>query len=174
MKHLTLIATIFLVVQTTFSQVLIKKVESFHLNGSREIKIGLPKSYKSNPDRKYPLILTLDGDYLFDPILGTVKYMSYWEDMPESIVVGIKQIDTRKEDCRYDSNTDFPEYGGKKFYDFINTELITYLESNFRLSKFKIIAGHNYTANFINYFLAKDPIFNASITIQPQSESSQA
>jgi len=168
MKRLTLIAAILLVVQTSVAQNLLKKIQSFHLEDSREIKIGLPKSYKSNPDKKYPLILTLDGDYLFDPVLGTVKYMSYWEDMPESIVVGIKQKNTRREDCQYDSNTDLPEYKAKNFYNFISTELITYLQDNYRLSKFKMIVGHDYTANFINYFLTENPLFQAYINLSPE------
>lgn len=169
MRQLFAIIILFFGVQSLVAQqVLTKKVPSFHLDGSREIKIGLPKSYKTDLDRIYPLILTFDGDYLFDPIMGTVSYMSYWEDMPESIVVGIKQVDTRAKDCQYDSNTDLPEYDGKKFYDFVSTELIDYLNKEFRLSGFKMIVGHDYTANFTNYFMAGNPIFKAFINLSPE------
>ena len=168
MKHLVLFSAFLFIMQSSFSQVITKKVQSFHLDATREIKIGLPKSYKTNTERIYPLIISLDGDYLFDPILGTVNYMSYWEDMPESIVVGVKQLDTRRDDCQYDSNTDLPEYGGKKFYDFVNTELIDYLEKNFRLSKFRMIIGHDYTANFTNYFINDNSLFQAFINLSPE------
>lgn len=172
MKKLVALAIALLTLQIAFSQILTKKVPSFHLDGSREIKIGLPKSYKTDIDKIYPLLLTFDGDYLFDPIMGTVSYMSYWEDMPECIVVGIKQSETREKDCQYDSNTDLPEYDGKKFYDFVSTELIDYLNKEFRLSKFKMIAGHDYTANFINYFMTDSPIFQAYIALSPEYAAS--
>lgn len=168
MNRLVLLSALLFIVQSTFSQVLTKKVQSFHLDTSREIKIGLPKSYKTNPNRIYPLILVLDGDYLFDPIMGTVNYMSYWEDMPEAIVVGIKQLETRRDDCQYDSNTELPGHPGEKFYDFISTELVGYLQENFRLAKFRMIVGHDYTSNFINYFIDNNSLFQGYINLSPE------
>jgi len=168
MSRLALFAALFFMMQSAFSQIITKKVKSFQLDTTREIRIGLPKSYKTKPDRIYPLILVLDGDYLFDPVMGTVNYMSYWEDMPESIVVGIKQLETRRDDCQYDSNTDLPEYTGKKFYDFISTELMAYLNENFRLAKFKMIVGHDYTANFINYFIDNKSVFQGYVNLSPE------
>lgn len=168
MSRLALFSALFFIMQTGFSQIITKKVQSFHLDSAREIRIGLPKSYKTNPDRIYPLILVLDGDYLFDPIMGTVNYMSYWEDMPESIVVGVKQLETRREDCQYDSNTDLPEYSGEKFYNFVSTELVAYLNENFRLAKFRMIVGHDYTANFINYFIDNNSLFQAYVNLSPE------
>jgi len=155
-----------------FSQTITKGIESFSMGSTREIKIRLPKSYQKKEKKKYPLILTLDEDYLFDPLVGNVKYFSHWDDMPESIVVGIKQSKTRKEDCRYDTNSQIPEYEGKKFYDFIETELLPHLEKNYRLAKFKIVMGHDYTSNFINYFMLKrDPAFQAYINLSPEYAS---
>lgn len=169
MKKTYLVYLCLLFLGNSFAQTITKNIESVQLNTKREIKIWLPKSYKKNPDKRYPLIFTLDGDYLFDPLVGNVKYFSYWDDMPECIVVGIKQIQTRREDCLYDTNTQMPEYDGKKFYDFVKTELIPELEKSYRIAKFKIIMGHDYTANFINYFLLeKDPIFQAYINLSPE------
>ncbi len=152
-----------------FSQTVVKNIESFNLDSSREIKIRLPKNYQEKTEKRYPLILTLDGDYLFDPLVGNIKYLSHWDDMPESIVVGIKQSKTRRDDCKYDTNSELPEYSGKKFYDFVEIELMPYLEKNYKLAKFKIIIGHDYTANFINYFMLKqDPMFQAYINLSPE------
>lgn len=168
MNRLILFSALFFIMQSTFSQIITKKVQSFHLDTSREIKIGLPKSYKTNPNRIYPLILALDGDYLFDPIMGTVNYMSYWEDMPEAIVVGIKQLETRRDDCQYDDSTGLPGFPGEKFYNFISTELIAYLNENFRLAKFRMIVGHDYTSNFANYFIDNNSLFQAYINLSPE------
>jgi len=169
MKKLCLLFVSLLFAIPSFSQTITKSIESFSMNSSREIKIRLPKSYKKKKTKRYPLILTLDGDYLFDPLVGNVKYFSYWDDMPESIVVGIKQLQTRREDCRYDTNSQMPEYEGKKFYDFVETELLPHLEENYRIAKFKIIMGHDYTSNYINYFMLKnDPLFQAYINLSPE------
>ncbi len=169
MKSILTTLAFFVFASAVYAQTVTKNIKSLHLDTSREVKVRLPKSYKKEPNKEYLLILTLDGDYLFDPIVGNVKYFSYWEDMPEAIVVGVKQLQTRKEDCKYDSNTYLPEYEGKKFYDFISKELLPYLESNYRLAKFKIIVGHDYTGNFINYFMRteKSP-FQAYINLSPE------
>ena len=173
MKNTYLVFFSFLFVVSSFAQTVTKNIESFKLENNREVKIRLPKSYKKTTEKRYPLILTLDGDYLFDPLVGNVKYFSYWDDMPECIVVGIKQLQTRREDCRYDTNSQMPEYEGKKFYDFIAEELIPHLEKNYRTAKFKIIMGHDYTSNFINYFMfEKNPIFHAYINLSPDYASS--
>ena len=154
-------------IQFGFSQIVFKDLNSSYLNETRQIKIGLPKSYKYDPDKLYPLILSLDGDYLFDPIHGTVSYMSFWEHMPEAIIVGVNQSETRRTDCQYDSNTELPEYEGKNFFNFIEQELVPYLEKNFRLAKFKMLVGQDYTGNYINYFVKNEPTFQAYVNFSP-------
>jgi predicted alpha/beta superfamily hydrolase len=49
------------------AQKIVTQVSSPRLKENREITIGLPASYDKNPDKKYPLLVLLDGDYLFDP-----------------------------------------------------------------------------------------------------------
>lgn len=170
MKYFITFIAFAIVSFSSFSQTFTKKIKSISLDALREIKIKLPKSYDKNPDKEYPLILTLDGDYLFDPIVGNVNYFSYWEDMPECIVVGIKQLETRREDCRYDTNTYVPEYEGAKFYNFVKDELLPHLQENYRLAKFKMVAGHDYSSNFINYFLLAggSSLFQAYINLSPE------
>ena len=87
--------------------------------------------------------------------------------MPESIVVGIMQKD-RYADCNYDDGTFFPDEGGAAFFEFIGLELIPYFDEKYRTAKFVIAVGHDFTANFINYYLFKDPpLFNGYINLSP-------
>ena len=45
---------------------------------------------------------------------------------------------------------------------------MTYLDSNYRTAPFRVIMGHDYTANFINYYLLKEnPLFQGYINISP-------
>ena len=151
-----------------------KTVEVFpskRLNTDREITIGLPPSYKSNPSKKYPLLLLLDGDYLFDPFQGALAYGAYWDDLPEVIIIGISQNKNgeRYDDCAVDATTGLPSESGEKFYEFLGLELVPWIEKNFRVAPFKIIAGHDTTAGFLNFYLYKDqPLFDAYISMSPE------
>ena len=71
---------------------------SKYLNEKRPIEIQLPRSYDASPDKKYPLIVVLDGDYMFNIVAGSVDYLSYWGDIPENLIVGINQKETRFKD----------------------------------------------------------------------------
>ncbi len=154
---------------STFGQVIYEEYRSLKLDQDRQLKIQLPRNYKKNVEKKYPVIIVLDGDHLFEPVAGNVDYFSYWEDMPESIVVGINQSKTRSEDCRYDLAEYLPANKGAEFYEFIGQELVPYLDQTYRTAKFKIVIGHDYTANFINYFLFKDnPLFQGYINLSPE------
>ena len=136
--------------------------------GDREIKIQLPRNYNENSEAFYPLIVILDGDYLFETIAGTVDYMAYWDDMPEAIVVGINQDRTRSEDLFLSEEDHFPIRGGAKFYEFLGAELVPYLIDKYRVGKFKVAVGHGESANFINFFsFVKTPLFQAYIAMSP-------
>ena len=150
-----------------FSQTKYEFIYSDRL-GQRELKIQLPRNYNENLEQFYPLIVTLDGDYLFEVVSGNVDYMSYWDDMPDAIVVGINQ-ESSKEDDLYISDEDyFPIRGGAKFYEFLGAELVPYLIEKYRVGIFKIVVGHGHSANFINFFaFKKDPLFQAYISISP-------
>jgi predicted alpha/beta superfamily hydrolase len=135
----------------------------------RELTVSLPPSYKKDPKRTYPLLFLLDGDYLFDPFEGTMKYGYYWDDLPEVILVGLSQDKERDADCTLDEATGLPEGSGADFFEFIGGELMPYLQKKYRISPFKIIAGHDVTASFLNLYLYKDaPLFNAYISLSPE------
>ncbi len=135
----------------------------------RELTISLPPSYSKETKKSYPLLFLLDGDYLFDPFQGALSYGNYWDDLPEVIIVGIKQERERDDDCAMDATTGLPDEKGEDFFEFIGGELMPYIQNKYRVSPFKIIAGHDLTASFMNFYLYKDaPLFNAYISLSPQ------
>ncbi len=143
---------------------------SKYLNEKRAIEIQLPRSYELEPNKYYPLMIVLDGDYMFNIVSGSVDYLSYWGDIPENLVVGINQKDTRFEDSSvFDNITHTPISSTASFYDFIVNELIPYFSKNYRVSNFKVIVGQERTANFANFFLLKnDPQIRGIISISPK------
>lgn len=163
--------TFILICLFTFSskaQAIYKTIDSDKLDGKRELKIQLPRNYDPEVKRKYPLVVVLDGDYLFEPVAGNIDYQAYWEDIPDCIVVGIKQGKTRENDFFYDSDTFFPAHEGADFYEFMASELLPYIERNYSASNFRVIVGHDLSANFINYYLFKDePLFRAYVALSP-------
>ena len=143
---------------------------SKYLNEKRAIEIQLPRSYQIEVDKDYPLMIVLDGDYMFNIVSGSVDYLSYWGDIPENLVVGINQKDTRFQDSSvFDNITYTPISSTASFYDFIVNELIPYFSKNYRVSNFKVIVGQERTANFANFFLLKnDPQIRGVISISPK------
>ena len=155
-------------VNTLIAQTIYEEFESYKLGDTREIKIQLPRNYEENIEQSYPLFIVFDGDYMFEIVAGNVDYYSYWEDMPEAIVVGINQSDTRDDDCYYSEQNDLPVKTGANFFEFISMELLPHLNSTYRTENFRVAVGHGETANFINYFMFKPkPLFQAYITVSP-------
>lgn len=170
MKHLLTVLLGFLSI-ASFSQVKIINYNSDKLQEKREIYVSLPASYEKNPTKKYPLVLLLDGDYLLNPFEETLKYGAYWDDLPEVIIVGISQNknDQRSIDCGLDVVTGMPDGKSVGFFDFISLELMPFIQHDYRTTNFKIIAGHDLTAAFTNFFLYKDnSLFNAYICLSPE------
>lgn len=150
------------------AQVQYELFDSQKLNESRELKIQLPRGYDDNTSKKYPLIIVFDGDYMFEIVAGNVDYYSYWEDMPEAIVVGINQLESRSNDTNYSEQNSLPMDSGADFFEFVGMELIPHLEKTYRTENFRTAIGHGETANFINYFMLKPaPLFQAYISISP-------
>lgn len=156
---------------TIFSQKVTDTISSQKLNEDREITIGLPPSYDKNTNQKYPILILLDGDFLFDPFQGALSYGYYWDDLPEVIIVGISQNknNERESDCTVDETTGLPSEKGEKFFEFIGVELLPYIQKKYRTAPFKMIAGLDTTAGFLNLYLYKDnPVFDAYISMSPE------
>ncbi|GGG38365.1 alpha/beta hydrolase [Bizionia arctica] len=154
--------------QTLISQVIYESFQSTRIGESRDLKILLPRGYNSEDKTEYPLVVVLDGDYLFEPVVGNLDYQAYWEDVPQCLVVGINQAETRQKDLSYSEDNYFPVQDSASFFEFIGFELIPYIESKYNVSDFRIIVGHDLSANFLNYYLFKEqPLFRAYISLSP-------
>ena len=150
------------------AQTIYETITSTKLDSVRELKIQLPRNYDPKSKNTYPLIIVLDGDYLFEPVAGNIDYQAYWEDIPDCIIVGIKQGTTKDSDFSFSEDTGALENAGMRFYDFIKSELIPYMDTNYKTSKFRVVVGHDVSANFINYYLSENEmIFRAYVSLSP-------
>jgi len=160
--------SVVLISSFTYSQIINEVFKSSKMMEDRGLKIQLPRNYSPEGKETYPLVIVLDGDYLFEPVSGNVDYQSYWNDMPDCIVVGIQQAETRDLDFFYSEETNLPAHEGALFFEFVGMELIPYIQDKYRASDFRIAIGHDMGANILNYYLFKDyPVFDAYIELSP-------
>ncbi|WP_294733934.1 alpha/beta hydrolase-fold protein [uncultured Flavobacterium sp.] len=153
-----------------YPQKTLEDVPSKVFNDTRVVSVVLPTLYEENEKKNYPLLILLDGEYLVDPFQGMLSYTSYWDDLPQAIIVGVNHegAEGREYDTQTYKSTGLPEGQGDQFYQFIANELIPYMEDNYRVAPFHVVAGHNLTGGFLNFFLYRDkPVFNAYISFSP-------
>lgn len=154
-----------------YAQIKTESFDSEKLAEKRAFTISLPPSYEKNTTKKYPILLLLDGDFLFDPFYGAISYGSYWDDFPETIIVGIHQNhnDERVDDSEFEETQGLPAEKGAAFFEFIGQELLPYIEKKYRVAPFRMIAGLDTTAGYLNFFLYKEnPLFNAYLCLNPE------
>ncbi|WP_435136350.1 alpha/beta hydrolase-fold protein [Formosa sp. A9] len=169
MKRIFAIIVLVFTFQSSSAQAIYETIKSEKLGATRKLKIQLPRGYSSNEDKHYPLVIVFDGDYMFEPVAGSIDYYSYWEDVPDVIVVGINQVENRYYDTMFSEQNSLPIDSSAKFFEFIGMELIPFIEGKYRTEDFRLAIGHGATANFINYYLLKDkPLFKGYIVISPE------
>ena len=150
---------------------------SSELGEDRIVNVYLPASYHPDSTRKYNVIYLLDGsaEEDFIHISGLVQFGSYpWINMlPESIVVGISNVD-RKRDLTFptsiaEDKKDFPTSGGSEnFMAFIEKELQPKVESMYRTSSVKTIIGQSLGGLLATEVLLKKPeLFDNYVIISP-------
>jgi len=142
------------------------KLSSQFLNQERIIDVYLPDNYDNSLN--YPCIYVLDGDKLGSLVSGITLFNEGFDLFPEIIIISIRQDTTRWTDCGYNSKGELT-VNSSNFYNFISKELIPYVDLNYSVNNYRIILGHSFTANFINYFLIDKDIsyFNSYIAISP-------
>lgn len=147
------------------------------LDENREINIYLPSSYSRDSSKSYPVIYLLDGsrDEDFIHVSGLVQFGSFsWIKMvPESIVVGIANVD-RKRDFTYPSGSErdqkeFPTSGQSgKFIAFIEKELQPFIDASLRTTTTKTIIGQSLGGLLTTEVLFKKPdLFDNYIIVSP-------
>lgn len=143
------------------------------LNETRPLWIHVPLTEPKSGER-YPVVYLLDGSAHFPSVVGMIRQLSSINGntlVPKMIVVGIPNTNrTRDLTPIHDSNSG-PQNtsgGGEKFMDFIEKELIPYIDSNYPTSPYKLFIGHSLGGlTVINTLLKRPDLFNSYIAIDP-------
>jgi uncharacterized protein len=138
-----------------------RRLHSNVLGEDRILRVRLPVGYEK-ADRKYAVLYELDGNALvFIEASAAVDYLADMTDkVPDHIVVGIENTDRRRDMD--------PERGAEKFGKFLTTELVPFIEGQYRASGFRVLAGQSFSALFALHLFLREPVaFDAYILASP-------
>lgn len=150
----------------------IRTLKSKILNEERTLNIYLPQNFDKT--KSHPIIYLLDGSMNEDfiHVTGLVQFFNQMYSMPETIVVGIANID-RKRDFTFhtdlkDLQKDYPTTGhSDKFINFLEKELKPYIESQFKTTD-TYIFGQSLGGLLATEILLKKPeMFDNYFIISP-------
>ncbi|ANQ51732.1 esterase [Flammeovirga sp. MY04] len=144
------------------------------LNESRDFWVRLPDNFQRENGRKYPVIYLMDG-FSLESTLEAV-YGNYWGHyLPHMILVGISNRKNRTRDLttsqikvRRGRAMDNETGGAEAFTEFMEKELIPYIDSKYPTMGYRTLIGHSYAGLFtINMLINHKDLFQNYIAIDP-------
>ncbi len=132
-----------------------------------EVRVAVPGSYAGSPNKSYPIVVVLDGQWNFTIVADIIGKLSYDGMMPEAITVGItwggegddpNQLRTR--DFIRPAVPSIPMSGGAQaFLAALTEELIPFVEQQYRVADKKVLMGSSLGGLFTSYAMLEKPGF---------------
>lgn len=144
-----------------------------------ELFISFPVSYSTRDAVTYPVLYVLDGGFSFRTIQGAHSFLSIDGTIEDVIIVGISSnsggltgrfydytissdtIADRRADNRYNMpKGTFKSGGAAMFLESIKTEIVPFVDKNYKTNNDRGISGHSLGGLFTAYcFLNSDGYF---------------
>ncbi len=123
----------------------------------------------------YPVLYLLDGPGHFHAVTGMLKNLGDNGIVPRMVVVGIPNTDRTRDltpthvDVMFgDSVFARTSGGGAEFMDFVEKELIPYVERNYPVTSYRTFVGHSFGGLAAVYSLLSRPhLFSNYVAIDP-------
>jgi predicted alpha/beta superfamily hydrolase len=139
----------------------------------RRVIVWTPPGYE-NGRARVPVLYLTDAERQFAHTVTTVEFLSRNGRAPAMVVVGIFNTDRARDLTPYkdgteENDTRLPTSGGAdRFLQFVETELVPWVESRYRTEPFRLFAGHSFGGLFAVHAMATRPgLFNAVISVSP-------
>jgi len=142
----------------------------------RTVLVSTPPGYEQTSER-YPVLYMTDGNDHLTHTRGTVDFLARNGLLPQLIIVGVTNTDRTRDltPTHVESleaggqERPFPTSGGAdRFLDFFETELMPYVEANYRTLPMRLFSGHSFGGLFaLNAFFTRPEMFNAVLSISP-------
>lgn len=130
-----------------------------------EFNVSMPNSYWTEPEREYPVIYVLDGQWDFTIVKDIVGKINYDGMIPDVITVAITW-GGHDDDANQLRRRDFvptafpfiPDSGGAStFLEALETELIPYINSIYRNNQTSVLMGSSFGGLFTSYVMFEKP-----------------
>lgn len=141
-------------------------ITSRHVGEELQLHISLPADYHPDSARRYAVIYLTDADYSFGMTKDIANYLNWGKEIPEHIIVGVAYGGTvgnwgvkRQRDFTPVASKDvYLSGGGPKFADFLEKELIPFVDSAYKTKPLdRTLIGMSYGGVFGTYVLLKRP-----------------
>ncbi len=152
-------------------------IHSNVLKQDRHVYIHVPKLDSADINKALPVLYLLDGENHFHILSAYIEYLRHWQFIPPIIVVGIVSANRIKDLTPTNSLVDFDgkvdssykiSGGNEQFFNFIQQELMPYIETAYKTNSFKLLAGHSLGGlTAINCMLLRPAMFDAYIAVSP-------
>lgn len=147
-----------------------------------ELRVSLPHGYQ-DPDKRFPVVFTLDADYAFLIARNITDHLSERNHLQEVIVVGIAYGGPLK--YRLNRTRDYtptfvpeggygPEYqkvsgGGPELQQALERELIPFIDRQYRtVAEDRTLVGHSYGGLFATWtILTRTGLFDNYVIVSP-------
>lgn len=143
-------------------------IPSAILKAERTIWVHLPEGYKAGGSEHYPVIYVLDGKDQFQALVAVVEHLSAENLAPKMIVVGILQ-DDRLAELTFGKDKEFPnsEGRGEQFLNYVEKELIPYVDAKYRSAPYRTFVGHSVGGLAVVHTLVHRPqLFTSYISLE--------
>lgn len=142
-----------------------------------QLSVGLPASYASQPDRRYPVVYVTDGYWDFQKLDAIRGSLTFDKVVPDFIIVGLGYAG---ENLNYGQLRSWelspvavngnPETGhAAEFLETIEKTIIPFIEREYRADpSHRVLAGASLGGLFTLYSMYSKPdLFNAWIAVTP-------
>ena len=143
------------------------RIYSRVLGEERPILIDLPAGYRLTQS-SYPVLIITDGVAHFYHATASVDFLSTAGRIPQMIVVGIPNVDRRRDLTPTHIEERETSGGGDAFLKFIEEELIPHIDQHYRTQPYRVFFGHSLGGMLAVHALVTRPdMFNAYISASP-------
>jgi len=146
-----------------------------------EISVAVPESYAQEPDRRYPVVYLLDGQWDFPLVHTLAGGLRYDKVIPDLFIVGITyggenpdfnkhRIEDYTPTRSKEPSSSEPRGGdGPKFLSFLEHEVLPAIEGKYRIdSSQRVLTGSSAGGLFSIYALLERPeLFQSVLALSP-------